>query len=201
MQCQSAWPPYTWERVRPWTAPAELGGDRHGHGLDDRLHDAARLFRIFHQRSAVAVVDDFGHGTAHVDVDDVGAGMLNGDLSGLCHADRVTAENLYGGGVLAGELLQQRKRLFIVIAQGLGRDQLRNGVTGAQLGTDLAEGHIRYAGHGGQCQAGVDLNGSNSHRKAPFVIKNQFIIPQQGEKVYCKARGRALLFCGYYASI
>ena len=149
-------------------APAELGGDGDVYGFHHSLHNAAGLLRVFHQRGAVAVVDDLCHGAAHVDVDDVRPGVLQGDLGGLRHADGVAAEDLHRRGMLTGKLLQQGKCLFIAIAQGLGGDQLRDGVTRAQLGTDLAEGHIGHAGHRCQCQAGFDLHVSDIHIQAPF---------------------------------
>ena len=97
--------------------------------------------------------------------------MLDGNLRRLGHTDGVAAENLHGGGVLAGELLKQGEGLFVVIAQGLGGDQLRDRVARPQLGADLAKGHIRDACHGGQSQPGVDLYCSNAHTVPSFCHK------------------------------
>ena len=66
--------------------------DRFGY-LDGKVGGA-------HEAGPVTAVGDFRDGTAHIDVDDIRAGDLTGDGGGLLHADRVTAENLGGGGVL-----------------------------------------------------------------------------------------------------
>ena len=151
-------------------APAEFGRDGSvRQGFHHGLHDAARLLRVFHQRRAVAVVHDFSHGTAHIDVQDVCPGDLYGDLSGLRHADRIAAEDLHGGRVLPGKLGQQGEGFFVVVAEGLGGDELRDRVASSQFGADLTEGHVRDAGHGSQGQPGGDLNITDAHGGAPFI--------------------------------
>ena len=132
-------------------APAELGRDRHAwQGLHHRLHDASRQLRVLHQCRAVAVVDDLTHGTAHVDIQNIRPGVFHGDLGGLRHTDGVAAEDLHSGGMFSGKLGQQGKGLFVMVAQSLGGDQLRNGVACSQLGTDLPESGIRHPCHRSQ---------------------------------------------------
>ena len=150
-------------------AAAELRGDRGARqGLHHRLHDAGGLVGVLHQSGAVAVIDDLGHGTAHIDIQNVRAGIFHGDLGGLRHTDRVAAEDLDGGGMLPGELGQQGEGLFVMVAQGLGGDELRAGQARAQFRTDLAEGHVRDAGHGCQGQPGIDFNIADTHGRRSF---------------------------------
>ena len=144
-------------------APADLGRDGDGRGLYHRLRDAGRLFRIPHEGGAVAVGDDFSHGTTHVDVNDVRAGKLRGHLGRLCHTGGITSEQLDGGGVFPRKKLQKLLRLLIVIAERLGGDQLCIGVARALLRADLAERDVRDARHGGESQPGFDFHRADFH--------------------------------------
>ena len=144
-------------------APAELGGHGDVHGFHHGLDDFPCQFRGTHQSRAVAVVDNFPHGAAHVDIQDIRPGVLHGDLGGLRHAHRVAAEDLNGGGVLPRKLPQKGKGLLILIAKGLGGDQLRAGIARPQLRADPAEGRVGDAGHGGQRQFRGNRDGSDVH--------------------------------------
>ena len=73
--------------------------------------------------------------------------------------------------VLPRELLQQGQRLLVVIAQGLGGDELRDGISRPQLRADLAEGDVRDPGHGGQGQAGIDGDSSDVQGGPSFPMK------------------------------
>ena len=152
-------------------APAELGGHRHRDGFHHCLHDASGLFRVLHQGGSVAVVDDLAHGAAHVQVHHIRPGMLQGDLGCLCHADRVTAEDLHCRRVLPGKLLEQGQGLLVVVAQGLGGDELRDGISRPQFRADLAEGDVRDPGHGGQGQGGVDGKRADVQGGPSFPMK------------------------------
>ena len=114
-------------------APAELGGHRYVDRLHHCLHDPGGGLRLAHQGGAIAVIDDLPHGAAHVDVQHVGTGALNGDLGRFRHADGVVAEDLHRRRMLPGELLQQGEGLFVLVAQSLGGDQLRAGIARTQL--------------------------------------------------------------------
>ncbi len=67
----------------------------------------------------------------------------------------------HAGGVLARPQLQQGEGLFILIAQGLGADHLRDGQPRAQLPADGAEGQVRHPRHGGQHQLGINIDGTD----------------------------------------
>ena len=97
--------------------------------------------------------------------------MLQGDLGCLCHADRVTAEDLHCRRVLPGKLLEQGQGLFVVVAQGLGGDELRDGISRPQFRADLAEGDVRDPGHGGQGQGGVDGKRADVQGGPSFPMK------------------------------
>ena len=151
-------------------APAHLDRHRYGTGLHHRLGDAGGLLRLLHQGGAVAVGHHLAHGAAHVDVDDRRAGHLRRDGGGLGHAPDIAAEDLGGGGALVARQLQKAAALFVLIAQGLGADQLGAAHVGAQLPADLTKRQIRDAGHGGQIQFSGDVDGSDVHGDAPFCV-------------------------------
>ena len=53
-------------------AHAHLDGHGHLHRAADGREDALRLFRLAHERGALAVLDDLRRGATHVEVEDVG---------------------------------------------------------------------------------------------------------------------------------
>ena len=96
-----------------------------------------------------------GHRAAHVDVDDVRPGLLQGQGGPLFHTGLVAAKDLDGGGPFPRPQLQQGGGLFIPIAQGLGADHLSDGVAAGQLPAHGAEGQVGHPGHGGQGDLGI----------------------------------------------
>ena len=76
----------------------------HGHGcvnsLDDRLNDAPGELRVAHECRAVAAADDLPDRAAHVDVENVRAGVFQRHGCGLGHDLRLVAEDLCGGRML-----------------------------------------------------------------------------------------------------
>ena len=145
-------------------AAAHLHRDGHRAGLDHGLGYAGGLVDVPHQGAAVAVGDDFPHGAAHIDIDEIGAGDLRGLHGGLRHTHRVAAEDLGRGGVLPGEELEKALGLAVLIAQRLGAHHLRDGQSRAHLRADLAEGQVGDACHGGQRQAGRNGDIADFHR-------------------------------------
>ena len=133
-------------------AQAELHRHRALCPPDHRFGHPHRLGRVTHQAGAVPGVCHFGHGAAHIDVDDVRPGNFGGDGRPLLHAHGVAAEDLGGGGVLPLPQLQQGHGLFVLKAQGLGADHLRAGQPRPLLPADSPEGRIRHPRHGGQGQ-------------------------------------------------
>ena len=79
---------------------AEFHGHGHIHGLDDRLNDAPGELGVTHERRTVAAADDLAHRAAHVDVQNVRAGVRQRHGRGLGHDLRLVAEDLHGGRVL-----------------------------------------------------------------------------------------------------
>ena len=153
-------------------AAAHFHRHRHGAGLHHRLCNTGGLLRVLHQRRAVAVGHHLAHRTPHIDVDERRAGHLRRDLGGLRHALDVAAEDLGGGGTLVVRQLQKTAALFVLIAQGLGADQLGAAHVGAQLPADLAEGHVRDARHRRQIQFSVNSDVSDLHGgTSPFGLK------------------------------
>ena len=152
-------------------AQAHLHGDGGAPGpADHRLGHPAGLVQVPQQAGAVPVVGHFGHGAAHVDVDDVRVGHLPDDGSPLLHAGQVAAEDLHPAGVLLRAQLHEGEGLFILIAQGFGADHLGDGVGRPQLPADGAEGQVGDPRHGGQHQGRGDMD-----RTDPQVGSPQFI--------------------------
>ena len=112
--------------------------------------------------------------------------MLQGDLGCLCHADRVTAEDLHCRRVLPGKLLEQGQGLLVVVAQGLGGDELRDGISRPQFRADLAEGDVRDPGHGRQSQLGMNFDRTDPHGAAPFLFYSLISVADSRQK--CKSR-------------
>ena len=130
------------------------------------LGDPGGLLRVPHQGAAVAVGDDLPHRAAHVDVDQVRPGDLRRDTRRLRHAHGVAAENLGAGRVLPGGQLQQAPAFFVLIAQGLGADHLRDRQARPQLPADQPEGQVRHPRHGGQHQPRGNFHRSDFHAAA-----------------------------------
>ena len=144
-------------------APTHFHRHRHRAGLHHRLGDAGGPLRVLHQGGAVTVGDHLAHGTAHVDVDEVGAGQLGGHAGGFRHAGGVAAEDLHPGRMLPRPQTQQTAGLAVLIAQGLGADHLGDGKPCPQLPADLAEGQIGDPGHRGQDQPGIHMDAADVH--------------------------------------
>ena len=79
---------------------AEFHGHGHVHGLDDRFNDASSELGVAHERRTVAAADDLAHRAAHVDVQNIRAGVCQRHGRGLSHDLRLVAENLCGGRML-----------------------------------------------------------------------------------------------------
>ena len=151
---------------------------RHGGRLDHRLGDTGGLFRVAHQRRAVPVVDHLAHRAAHIDINEVCAGGLRGNLRGLGHAGFVAAEDLRGEGMLAGKRREQRAAFFVLIAQRFRTYQLGAGQARAVLGADLAEGRVRHASHGASASFDSIVTVPICTAVASFLVHSFIIISQ-----------------------
>ena len=98
--------------------PALSSLDRHGDPTPSlhRFHNASRFVRILHQCAAVSAVGHLGHGTAHIDVDDVRLFQLHDLGRRLLHAHHIAAEQLDGGGVFIRRQRHDAAGLFVLIA-------------------------------------------------------------------------------------
>ena len=138
-------------------AGAHLDRDRDGHGADDGTDDFLCQGQVLHQGRAVAVLDDFLDGTAHIDIDDIGTVFFD-DGRCLGHDVRVRAENLHGQGVFPVFDVQQFFCMLVAVADTLGTDHFR-----ADQGRPIAVGddpvrRITDAGHRGQDDRGIELD-------------------------------------------
>ena len=153
---------------------AEL--DRHGHidRLHDRFDDARGERQVTHERRAVAVPGDLRGGAAHVDVDDVAAGLFERDFRALRHGFRVMAENLRRGGMLVRRKLKQTGRFLVLIAQRLGRNHFRHGQRRAVFAADAAESKVGHSRHRRKHKPSVNFYRSDLHNLPPRVVYGLF---------------------------
>ncbi len=88
--------PREFGRIDAIAVPAEphLQRDRHLHRRHGRLDQRERMIEIAHQRRARLPVGHVLGRAAHVDIDDVGAGILR-DASALAHPARLAAGKLH----------------------------------------------------------------------------------------------------------
>ena len=98
------------ERMIP--AEPHLQRHRHRYGADGRLDQAQRVIEIAHQRRSRFAVRHVTRGTAHVDVDDVGAGGFR-DPRAFGHPLRLAAGKLH-------HMRTRRRRPRIAAARSAG---------------------------------------------------------------------------------
>ena len=142
---------------------AEFHGHGHIHGLDDRLDDAPGELGVTHERRTVAAADDLAHRAAHVDVQNVRAGVCQRHGRGLGHDLRLVAEDLHGGRVLVRRRPEQLLRLFIVIDQRLGAHHFRAGEGSTLCAAQRAKWRVGHARHGRERERAADLDVSDLH--------------------------------------
>ena len=142
---------------------AEFHGHGHIHGLDDRLNDAPGELGVTHERRTVAAADDLAHRAAHVDVQNVRAGVCQRHGRGLGHDLRLVAEDLHGGRVLVRRRPEQLLRFFIVIDQRLGAHHFRAGEGSALRAAQRTKWRVGHARHGRERERAADLDVSDLH--------------------------------------
>lgn len=127
--------------------PAEAHLERYrDRGCFDRRFDQRkRMIRIAHQRRSGIAAGDLLRGTAHVDVDDIGAIGLD-DPRRLGHPVRFTPGELHDVRIDAG-ILQPRPGFGGVTDQFAARHHLGHDEPRAETPGKHAKGQIRHAGH------------------------------------------------------
>ena len=103
--------------------------DSMGHGF----HNPGGQRNVLHESRAVAVTDHLGHGTAHVDVNEVTAGNLHGQSCPLGHYFGIIAKNL-SSYHRAFVFPQKPGALPVPVHQGPGGYHLRYCEAGAHSG-------------------------------------------------------------------
>ena len=109
----------------------------------ERAHYLRRLLGFFEQRAALAVADDLGDGTAHIDVDDVEL-FERGMARRRQHDLGLSAEDLHRLDLFRVRRVEQVLRLYATVDQALCRDHLgvgerRSGACAKSAETDVAE--------------------------------------------------------------
>jgi len=94
-------------------------GDRTGHGS----HDAARALGVLEQRRAGARLRHLADGAAEVDVDHVGARVLD-HPRGFGHHAGLRAEDLHGERRLVAPDSQVAERALVTVAEARAADHL-----------------------------------------------------------------------------
>jgi len=152
------------DRVQVLVVPAaaDLDGERHAHRLAQRAQDERGGGHVAHERGALALAGDLGHGAAHIEIHDVGAQDLAA-LGGPREPIGILAQELHGErplrGIVGGDGVGVR-----VAGQERGRVHLlRGGEPAAALPRDEPEGRIGDAGHRGQAGQRGDLDGTDLH--------------------------------------
>ena len=139
----------------------------HGHGcidgFDDRLNDAPGELWVAHERRAVAAADDLADRTAHVDVQNVRAGVFQRHGRGLGHDLRLVTEDLCGGRMLIRRRPEQLLRLFVMIDQRLGTHHFRAGEGGTLRAAQRAKRRIGHARHGREHERSANVHVSDLH--------------------------------------
>ena len=122
------------------------------------------------------------HGTAHVDIDEVRAGVFQCQRRTLRHHRRVVSKNLRAADTCIG-FAEQRDALFVLINQGARGDHLRYGDVRAERSCNAAVCPVGHARHRGQHDGIFDLKCSELHARAFFPVGVVLsIIPQTGKK-------------------
>ena len=121
--------------------------DSMGHGF----HNPGGQRNVLHESRAVAVTDYLGHGTAHVDVNEVTAGNLHGQGCPLGHYFGIIAKNL-SSYHRTFVFPQKPGALPVPVHQGPGGYHLRYCEAGAHSGAYGSKRPVRHPGHGRQGQ-------------------------------------------------
>jgi hypothetical protein len=109
------------------------------------------------------VLRDLRHGTAHVDVDDVGAHAFD-DLRRVGHLDRIPAEDLNRDRPLFLRVLGVFERAIDAAHEALGADHLGHDKPASAAALhETAEGGIGHARHGGERERLLELNLPDFH--------------------------------------
>ena len=145
-------------------------GDGNRHGLYDGGDDLLRLRQILHQGRAFAVFDDLFDGTAHVDIDNIRAGLFDGYCR-LGHDDGIGPEYLHRQGMLPLVDIQQFFRMLVLIAYALRANHFRAYQSRAIAAGNDAVRQIAYAGHGGQDDRPFEPDRADGKGLSNFVHK------------------------------
>ena len=119
------------------------------------LDDAARALGVLQERCTGAGLRHLADGTAEVDVDDVGAGVLD-HASGLRHHARLGAEDLHCEGALVATDAKVAERALVPVAQACAADHLGADQTGTEPPTLTPERLHAHPGHGREHYAARD---------------------------------------------
>ena len=120
----------------------------------DCRDDFRRVYRVFHQRAALSVADDFRHGTAHIDIQQRIASVARQFFRRARHHIRLMAENLQSDcaafAVIDAEQLSCRAVILGCKQIPLRADHLADCHRAAHFMAEGAEGHVGHARHRGE---------------------------------------------------
>jgi hypothetical protein len=142
-------------------AAAHLDRERERGRVRDRFDDRARARRLLEAVRARARLRHLADGTAEVDVDDVRARVLD-HPGGLGHHAGLGAEDLDRERMLVGGDAQVAERALVLVREPGAADHLGADEPGAEAAPLAAEGLHADPCHGGQHEAGGDLDGPDS---------------------------------------
>src|SRR5436309_1011515 len=140
----------------------ELHREGNAHAISASPDDSLGQLEVSHERGPGAPFENLAGGTAHVDVDQVGAQLLD-ELGGVAHAHRIGAVDLDGEGPLFFVEVHQGSGAFAAPGEGLGGDELHTDHSHAPDPLqDAAEVLVGDPGHGSQDQRGVHRDSADA---------------------------------------
>ena len=145
--------------------PSAANLDSEGHLQDPahRAQDLSGLLNVFHQRRTAARLRDLGHRTAHVQIDDVGTGVLQ-VLNSRNQRFGRRPENLQGDRLLLRQILGDVVLGTRVLAgQPYRIDLFAGGQRAPTLPRHKAIWGIGNSGHGGESRKAFYFNIANKH--------------------------------------
>ncbi len=129
-------------------AGAHLDRHRDAHGLRHRTNDGGGMLGLAHQAATGVVLRDLGDGASHVDVDDVGAELLD-DGAAVGHLLGVAPEDLNRDRPLFLGVLRVFQRAIDAADQALRADHLGDDEAAAAVALhQAAERRVGHARHG-----------------------------------------------------
>ena len=124
--------------------------------------DVAEQLQLPRQRRSAALARDLGHGAAEVQVDVVGAVLVDEHAHRVLDGRRVDAVELDRARRLGLVVRDEAHRRGVALDEGAGRDHLAHVQPGAVFAAEPAEGGVRDARHRREHDRRIELDGPDA---------------------------------------